>query len=149
MSSLSKDQIADILESIAQLLELKGENPFKTRAYINAARALETWPGNLVEAVDAKTLHEIPGLGTAITAKVEEMVQTGKLEFYEKLRAEFPPELFDLFELSGLGAKKIKALYENLNIASLEALEVACRDGSVGTLPGFGSNTAANNLKAI
>ncbi len=149
MSSLTKDHIVEILESIAQLLELKGENPFKTRAYINAARALETWSGNLVAAVDSKTLHEIPGMGKAITAKVEEMVLTGRLEFYEKLRAEFPPELFDLFELSGLGAKKIKALYENLNIASIEALEAACRNGTVGTLPGFGAKTATNILKAI
>ena len=106
-----KDDIADTLESIGLLLELKGENAFKTRAYANAARAVETFAGNIETMAKENRLGEIPGIGTAIAAKISELVTTGKLEFYEKLKAEFPATLFDLFELQGLGPKKIKALY--------------------------------------
>lgn len=149
MSALSKEDIAEVLESIAQALELKGENPFKIRAYTNAARALDTWSGQLSEAVENHSLAEIPGIGKAIATKIEELFNTGKLAFYENLRAEFPPGVFELFEIQGLGAKKIKALYEELGIDSVEALEKACEEGKVGTLPGFGAKTAANILRAI
>lgn len=144
-----KDDIADTLEAIGLLLELKGENAFKTRAYANAARAVETFPGNIEQMARENRLAEIPGIGTAIAGKISELVQTGRLEFYEKLRAEFPPTLFDLFELQGLGAKKIKALYEKLNVTSLPELKAACRNGSVAALPGFGAKTALKMLAAI
>ncbi len=86
---------------------------------------------------------------TAIAAKISELVQTGRLEFYEKLRAEFPPTLFDLFELQGVGAKKIKALYEQLGVTGIPDLEAACKSGRVAALAGFGEKTAAKMLAAI
>ena len=149
MSLISKDEIVDILESIAQLLELKGENGFKVRAYQNAARAVETYPGSLEKAVQDGTLTQIPGIGKAIAEKIAELVTTGRLPYYESLKTEFPEGLFALFELQGLGAKKIRALYDKLGITSLETLEAACRDGRVALLPGFGEKTAANLLTAI
>jgi DNA polymerase (family 10) len=145
----NKDDIADTLESIGLLLELKGENAFKTRAYANAARAVETFPGNVETMAKENRLGEIPGIGTAIAAKIFELVTTGRLEFYEKLRAEFPETLFDLFELQGLGPKKIKALYEQLQIASIPELEAGCKDGRVAALAGFGDKTALRLLTAI
>lgn len=145
----AKDDIADILEAIGLLLELKGENAFKTRAYANAARAVETFPGNLEQMARDDRLIEIPGIGAAIAAKITELVSTGRLEFYEKLRDEFPPTLFDLFELNGVGPKKIKVLYEQLGVKSIPDLEAACNDGRVAELPGFGPKSAAKILASI
>ncbi len=149
MKSLTKDDIADILESIAQLLDLKGENPFKIRAYTNAARALETYAGDFMQTVREGKLKEIPGIGAAISEKITELATTGELPFYNELKAEFPPGLFELFELQGLGAKKIKALYDKLGVNSIASLEKVCKDGSAAALPGFGEKTAANILKSI
>lgn len=149
MKSLSKDDIAETLESIAQLLELKGENPFKIRAYTNAARTIETYVGDFLQMTRDGRLKEIDGIGKAIAGKISTLVATGELPFYNELKAEFPPGLFELFELQGLGAKKIKALFEKLNITDVESLEKACHDGSVAQLPSFGEKTAVNILKAI
>lgn len=146
---MTKDEIADILESIAQLLDLKGENPFKTRAYTNAARAVESYAGDFLQKARDNELDGIPGIGSSIAEKIHVLAKTGELPYYNELKAEFPPTLFDLFELQGLGAKKIKALYDKLNVNSLESLEKACADGSVAALPGFGEKTAANICKAM
>lgn len=148
-STIAKDEIADILEEMAQLLELKGENAFKVRAYQNAARAVETFAGSIAQAAAAKELTGIPGIGKAIAEKIEELCATGKLAAYDELKAEFPPGLFELFGLQGLGPKKIRALYEKLGIASQAELQAACNDGRVATLAGFGAKTAANLLAAI
>jgi DNA polymerase (family 10) len=145
----TKDDIADALESIGMLLELKGENAFKTRAYANAARAVETFPGNIETLAREDRLGDIPGVGEAIAAKIKELVETGRLDYYEKLRAEFPATLFDLFELQGIGPKKIKALYEKLGVKSIPDLEAACKDGRVAELDGFGDKSALKMLAAI
>lgn len=146
---MNQDQVADILENIARLLELKGENPFKVRAYVNGARALETLPEDLATLVKENRLQDVDGIGKAIAEKIATLVTTGTLEYYEKLRDEFPPEIFTLFELQGLGAKKIKALYDTLGISSLTKLERLTRSGEVAKLPGFGAKTAENILKAL
>jgi len=146
---MTKDEIAEIFENIGRLLELKGENPFKVRAYTNAVRALETLSADLPTLVAENRLQEIDGIGKAIAEKITTLVQTGKLEYYDKLRDEFPAEIFVLFELQGLGAKKIKVLYDSLGITSITKLERACKDGSIAALPGFGEKTATNILKAI
>ncbi len=146
---MTKEEIIDVLENIARLLELKGENPFKVRAYTNAARALETLPGQLGTWVDEERLAEIEGLGPATAEKIATLHRSGRLEFYETLREEFPPDILTLFEVQGLGAKKIKVLWDHLKVHSLSKLERACRDGSVAALPGFGEKTAANILKGL
>jgi DNA polymerase (family 10) len=146
---MNKDEIAEIFEQISRLLELKGENPFKIRAYVNAARALETLGGDLAKMIEEDRLREVEGIGKAIAEKITTLNRTGRLEYYEKLRDEFPPEIFVLFELQGLAAKKIKALYETLGISSITKLERACREGKVAALPGFGAKTSENILRAI
>ena len=146
---MTKSQIADVLQEIATLLELKDENPFKIRAYANAARSLETFGGNLADLQDEEALAKIPGIGKAIAAKVKELAGTGKLKYLEELRSEFPAAILDLFSISGLGAKKIKALYEQLHISSVEQLREACESGRVAQLPGFGETTQAKISTAI
>ena len=149
MAQISKDQIADTFESIARMLELKGENVFKIRAYTNAARALETFPGDLAAAAAENRLSEIPGIGKAIADKITELVTTGELVYFTNLKAEFPEGIFAMFELQGLGPKKIKALWETLGITTVEELEKGCKDGRVAALPGFGKKTGDNILAAI
>ena len=146
---MTKSQIASVLEEIATLLELKDENPFKIRAYANAARSLETFGGNLSDLKDEEALAKIPGIGKAIAAKVKELAATGKLKYLEELRAEFPAAILELFSISGLGAKKIKALYEKLHISSIEQLREACESGRVAELPGFGETTQTKICAAI
>ncbi len=146
---MTKDAIAEVMENIARLLEIKGENPFKFRAYQNAARALETFPGDIQAMAEAGTLQEIDGIGKAIAEKIGTLSREGRLDYYEELKEEFPADLLTLFELQGLGGKKIKALYDALGIASISKLDRACRDGSVAGLPGFGAKSAENILLAI
>ncbi|MEI8233882.1 MAG: DNA polymerase/3'-5' exonuclease PolX [Verrucomicrobiota bacterium] len=147
--SMTKDEVGAVLEGITQLLELKGENPFKIRAYQNAARAIESYSGNLETAAREGRLQEIPGIGQAIAEKIGELYATGRLAYYEELKAEFPAGIFEMFELMGLGPKKIRALYDRLGITSLDALEAACKDGRVAGLAGFGEKTAANILHSL
>jgi DNA polymerase (family X) len=146
---MTKSQIAGVLEQIATLLELKDENPFKIRAYVNAARSLETFGGNLDDLQDEEALATIPGVGKAIAAKIKELAGTGKLKYLEELRAEFPAAILELFSISGLGAKKIKALYQQLHISSIEQLREACETGRVAQLPGFGETTQTKICTAI
>ena len=141
VAEMKKEQIVAVLETIATLLELEEENPFKIRAYTNAARSIETWGGNLRELAEENRLEEIPGVGKAIASKITELALTGSSKFYDDLCARFPPGILDLFSLPGLGAKKIKALYEKLQIGSIQELERACREGRVAELSGFGKVT--------
>ena len=138
---MKKEQIVEALETIATLLELQDENPFKIRAYSNAARSIETWGGNLCELAEENRLEEIPGIGKAIASKITELVLTGSSKFYDELRAKFPPGILELFSLPGLGAKKIKALHEKLQVGSIADLQQACQAGRVAELPGFGKTT--------
>src|SRR4029077_232939 len=146
---VDKAGIAQALEEIGTLLELKDENPFKIRAYANAARSIEAWGGNLSDLQDEEALGKIPGIGKAIAAKVKELVATGSLKYLDELRAEFPPAILQLFSISGLGAKKIKALHEQLQISSIDDLLSACKSGRVAQLAGFGETTQAKICQAI
>ena len=149
MLQKSKEEVIELLESIARLLELKGENVFKIRAYTNAVRTLETFSGDFAALVGQARLGEIGGIGSALEEKITQFATTGILPYFESLKAEFPQTLFDLFELQGLGPKKIKALWEELDVTTVEALEAACKDGRVAALKGFGAKTATNILKSI
>jgi DNA polymerase (family 10) len=146
---MNKDEIADVFENIARLLELKGENPFKVRAYTHAARALETLSEPLETLIAEERLMAIDGIGKATGEKIAELSTHGRLDYYDNLREEFPPDILTLFEIQGLGAKKIKVLWDTLKVHSVTNLERACKDGSVASLPGFGEKTAANILKGI
>lgn len=146
---MDKDQVAEVLISIGTLLELKGENPFKTRAYLNAARAVESAGEPLAKLVAEDRLADIAGIGEGIRKKIVELVTTGKLPYYEELKASVPPGLLALLEIPGVGPKKIKALHDQLGIDTVESLEAACKDGRVGALRGFGEKTAQNICDGI
>ncbi|PYJ70064.1 MAG: DNA polymerase/3'-5' exonuclease PolX [Verrucomicrobia bacterium] len=146
---MTKEEIAGILEQIATLLELKGENPFKVRAYTNAARAIETFGGNVPNLQDEEAVAKIPGIGKSIALKIKELAATGSLKYLEDLRAEFPEAILELFSIPGLGARKIKALYEQLRVSSIEQLRQACEAGRVAKLPGFGETTQVKICNAI
>jgi len=146
---MDKDQVAEILVEIGTLLELKGENPFKTRAYLNAARTIESLSEPLAKIVAEKRLGQIKGIGQALEKKITELVETGKLAYYDELKASIPPGLIAMLEISGLGPKKIQALNKKLGVDSVEKLEAACKAGKVAELDGFGEKTQANILEGI
>jgi DNA polymerase (family X) len=146
---MDKDKVAEILIEIGTLLELKGENPFKSRAYVNAARTVEGLNEPLAKIVAEKRLGEIKGIGEALEQKITELVETGKLKYYDELKASIPPGLIEMLEISGLGPKKIQALNQKLGIDSIEKLEAACKKGKVAELDGFGEKTQANILEGI
>src|SRR6184192_2935353 len=146
---MTKEKIAEALEEIATLLELKEENPFKIRAYQNAARSIEAFGASFSDLQNQEALEKIPGIGKAIAAKISELASTGGLKFLDELRAEFPADILELFSIPGLGAKKIKALYEQLHVSSIAQLKAACDAGRVAELPGFGKTTQEKLCKAI
>src|SRR5437870_7943588 len=146
---MDKEQVAEILVNIATLLELKGENPFKSRAYQNAARALEGMTEPLDKVLAEERLDQIKGIGESIQKKISELVATGKLAYYEELRAATPPGLVAMLEIPGVGPKKIKALHEELGITTVEQLEQACKEGKVAKLKGFGEKTQQNICDGI
>ncbi len=146
---MNKDQVTDILQEIGILLELKGENPFKTRAYQNGARAIEGLTESLEKVVAEGRLGDIPGLGDALQQKITLLVTTGRLEYYEELKASLPAGLLTLLEIPGLGPKKAKALYEKLGVSNLELLKAACEKGQVAELAGFGKKTQDNILQGM
>lgn len=135
---MNRKEIAAILEEIAILLELSGENPFKARSYENVARQILQCEEDIAELVREERLRDIKGVGETLEAKIAELVNTGRLDYYEKLKAKFPESLFDLFKIPGLGAKRIKTLYEDLSITTLGELEYACTENRLITLKGFG-----------
>jgi DNA polymerase (family X) len=146
---MDKDQIAGVLVQVATLLELKGENPFKARAYTNAARALEGLSEPLDKVIAENRLSEVPGIGESIQKKIIELVTAGKLTYYEELKAATPPGLVAMLDIPGVGPKKIKAIYDELGIETVEQLESACQDGRIAKLKGFGEKTATNICAGI
>ena len=146
---MDKEKVAEILVEIGTLLELKGENPFKTRAYANGARIIEGLNEPLAKIVAEKRLGEIKGIGEALEQKITELVETGKLKYYEELKASIPPGLIEMLEISGLGPKKIQAMNKQLGVDSIEKLEAACKARKVAKLEGFGEKTQANILEGI
>jgi DNA polymerase (family X) len=146
---MDKETVVEILNRIGQLLELKGENPFKTRAYGNAARALEGITEPLEKLVAENRLGEVKGVGEGLQKKITELVNTGKLGYYEELAASVPAGLVAMLQIAGLGPKKVRALHEQLGVETIEALEAACQAGRVATVEGFGEKTQQKILEGI
>jgi len=149
MPDVNRDLLANTLDEIALLLELKGENPFKLRAYKNGAEIVRSHEGDIIELAKNNELKGIKGIGDALAQKLHELATTGNLEFHSKLKAEFPETLFELFDLDGIGPKKIKALYDKLDISSIADLTKACEEHQVAELSGFGKKTEEKILAAI
>lgn len=146
---MEKAEIVAVLENIAQLLELKGENPFKIRAYQNGARALETLDTDLGTVIGAGELGKVDGIGKALADKITTLHEEGSLRFYDDLLASVPDGLIEMLEIPGLGPKKIKKLHDELDIDTIDALRKACHDGSAAKLSGFGKKTAEKILNGI
>ena len=146
---MDKKDIVEVLERIGTMMEIKGENPFKIRAYSAGARTLQTMEEELGDVIEDGRLGDIPGIGKALTEKIETLYSTGELEFYNKLVASVPSGLMDLLDIPGLGGKKIKVLHEKLEVDSIDSLTVACQEGRVAELKGFGKKTEDKILSGI
>lgn len=147
---MTKSEIAAVLTEIGTLLELKGENPFKIRAYQTGARALEGLSEEEIgRRAEAGTLDEVKGIGEALAEKITELHRTGRLEFYEKLKASVPAGLVEMISIPGLGAKKARALQEKLGVDSIAKLRAACEEGKVAALEGFGEKSQEKIMSGI
>jgi len=145
----TKQEIIAILDELALLLEMKGENPFKSRAYTHAARSLEALDGDLEAIIRDGRLGEIKGVGAAIGKKIAELAATGELRYYRELKDSIPAGHFELLKLPGLGPKKIRFLYEKLGIAAVGELEYAAQENRLLELPGFGRKSQEKILAGI
>ncbi|MGE5318972.1 MAG: DNA polymerase/3'-5' exonuclease PolX [Hyphomicrobiaceae bacterium] len=142
--------IARLFEEIADRLEIQGANPFRIRAYRNAARSLGELPQEARALLEkGEDLTRLPGIGSDLAAKVREIVATGRCSLLERLRRELPPAVTELLQIPGLGPKRVKALYHDLAVQTVEQLYRAARDGRIRALPGFGEKTELNILQAV
>jgi len=146
---MTKDEVSATLEEIAALLEITGENSFKTNAYRNAARAVEQFERDLKISLEDGSLAKLRGIGSSLLEKIQTLVETGKLPYLEDLRAKVPEGLLDVLRIPGLGPKKVKALFEELEIKDIATLKVACETDAVAGLKGFGAKTQAKILEGI
>ncbi len=147
---MNNSQIAEVFESIAGLLEMKGEPGYTVRAYQRAARTIERLPTELDRMVhEGQNLREIPGIGKAISDKITEMVTTDGLNYFERLRSEFPDGILDLMHVPGLGPKTIMRAWQELEVTNVEELEGAIVDGRLEGLPRMGKKAAGNILRHI
>jgi DNA polymerase (family 10) len=145
---LDNAAIARILREVADLLEIKGDNPFKIRAYRNGADITANHPHEL-SALDDVGLREIPGIGKDLAARIREIATTGDTDFHRELIAAFPPTILDLLSLQGMGPKTVAMLYRELSVRNLEELEAAAADGRIRALKGMGAKKEALIVKAL
>ncbi len=149
MAMMDRKSVATAIERITAYLELKGENPFRVRAFRGAAKTVEGFPTELAAAIADGSLAEAKGIGPAILEVITELVETGRSTMMEELREEVPAGLIEMLAISGLGVAKIRQIHEQLGLETLPELEAAARDGRLAALPRFGARTAANVLKGI
>jgi DNA polymerase (family 10) len=140
--------IARILREIADLLEIKDENPFKIRAYRNAADIASNHPHEFAR-LDERGLREIPGIGKDLASRIHEIAQTGDTAYHRELLAEFPPTILDVLRLQGVGPKTVATLYRELGVRNLDDLERAAADGRIRALRGMGAKKEALIVKAL
>lgn len=142
-------EIAEVLDEIGVLLELKGENPFKVRAYQSGARALESLEADLADLIAQGKLADVKGIGKALTDKIEQLHANGRLPFYDNLRASVPQGLLEMLQIPGFGPKKVRKVHQELGIETLAELKAACESGAIAGLSGFGEKTAQNLLRGM
>jgi DNA polymerase (family 10) len=146
---LDNKGVSAVLQGVALLLELKGENPFKVKAYSNAARTIEILEENLEGMVRESRLKEMKGIGEALSQNIAELVTTGQLQLYEDLKNSVPPGHLEMLKIPGLGPKKIKALYDRLDVKTVGELEYACLENRLLDLQGFGQKSQEKILQGI
>lgn len=142
-------EVSRVFQSIADMLEIKGENRFRINAYRRAARAIDELSEPVVQHVKDESLRDIPGVGEGVAAKITELVQTGKLAYHEELRSEIPPGLVALLQIPGIGPSTARTLFEKGGVSGIDQLEVLAREGGLRTLPGIKKKTEANILRGI
>jgi len=146
---MDKKAVADVLEQIAAFLELRGENPFRIRAFRTAARAIASFGGDLRQGLDDGSLAAAKGVGPATLQIAAELINTGRAGLLEELREQVPPGLVEMLSIAGLGVAKIRQIHDVLGVDSLPELEAAAMDGRLARLPRFGQKTSENILKSI
>ena len=147
---IHNSDIADMFERVAELLEMKDANPFRIRAYRNAARTIGSLSKNVAEMVGAgDSLQDLPGIGKDLAGKITEIVETGKLAKLEELQKEIPADVLEILRVPGLGPKKVKALYQTLEITSVEDLRTAAQEHRIRALNGFGEKTEERILREL
>ncbi len=149
MSEVDKRDLIILLKNIGELLEIKGESPFKSRAYYNASNMLENLNEDIGELIDEDRLKDLKGIGDALNKKITEFYKTGRLQYYEDLKQEFPESLLDILNVPGVGPKKVGILYKQLGIKTVGELEYACIENRLVELPGFGEKTQKKILEGI
>ena len=147
--AMDRKSVASVLEHLAQLMELKGENAFRTRAFVTAARTIAALPGDVHTALADGTLAATRGIGPATLQIITELCEQGRSSVLEELREQVPPGLVEMLQISGLGVAKIRQIHDTLDIDSIGELEAAARDGRLAGLPRFGAKTADNILRGI
>ena len=146
---MRNSEVAKLLYDISEMLELSGENIFKIRAYSRAARTIEGSAEDIEKIAKKKRLEEIPGVGEAIAAKIEEYLDTGKLGFYDELKKQVPQELHELLQIPGIGPKTVQYLHKELGIKSVEELEKAAKEHRLRLISHFGAAKEMNLIKSI
>ena len=147
---MENPEIARVLEEVADVLEIKNENPFRIRAYRNATRTVESLTTPLRKWVEeGRALTDLPGIGKEMASHIREMVETGTLGFRDELLAEVPRSLIELMRLPALGPKKAKKIYDELKVGSIDELEAAAREGRIAAVPGFGAKSQEKILAGI
>ncbi len=147
--AVSKADVARALRDVAAMLEITGDNPFRIRAFENGSAAIEDLSDDLQKLVESGELLEVRGIGKSIFADVKSMLETGTFDEYEKLRKKVPAGVLEMLRVTGMGPKKVKAVYDKLGVKSVDELEQAGRDGKLAVLPGFGEKTQLNILNAV
>lgn len=148
--TIHNTEIAQRFQRLADLLEIEGANPFRVRAYRNAARTIEGLPHSVAAMVaDGADLTELPGIGKDLAGKIREIVESGHLALLDQVSTHLPGQLAELAAIPGLGPKRVKALYDALGITSVKELEQAARAGNIRRLPGFGAKSEENLLAEI
>jgi DNA polymerase (family 10) len=149
VSDVDKGDIIVLLNKIGKLLEIKGESPFKSRAYFNAAALLETLSEDMGTLIEEDRLKDLKGIGNALNKKITEFYRTGRLEYYESLKKEYPESLLEILNVPGVGPKKVGTLYKQFGIKTVGELEYACIENRLTELPGFGEKTQKKILDGI
>src|SRR6266478_2061478 len=150
MKNMDKNQVASLLDEVATLLELKeGSSPFEVRAYQNAARSVSALDGDIEQLTRTGKLKGVPGLGSTIIKRIEELIDTGHMALYDELVATTPAIKLDMLRIQGVGPKKVNAIYDQLHVTSIADLEQACKEDKVAKLPGFGKKTQDKILQGI
>lgn len=149
MGSMTNQEIAEILNHISQILDIQGENPFKIRAYVKASQTIANLTYQLASLEEKEKIGELPGIGEGIAKKIAELLQNGKLRYYEDLKKSELGPLTEFLGIPGMGPKHARLIHDKLGISSLEALRKAAEEGKLKGLPGLGEKTEKNILQGI